>query len=69
MGTVTTRELTCIGCPMGCLLIVTMEAGVVISVKGHTCKRGDVYAREEVTTPTRIEPYTVRVSGAAEEME
>ena len=32
MGTVTTRELTCIGCPMGCPLIVTMEAGEVISV-------------------------------------
>ena len=45
MGTVTTRELTCIGCPMGCPLIVTMEAGEVISVTGNTCKRGDVYAR------------------------
>ena len=32
METVTTRELTCIGCPMGCPLIVTMEAGEVISV-------------------------------------
>ena len=39
MGTVTTRELTCIGCPMGCPLIVTMEAGEVISVTGNTCKR------------------------------
>ena len=54
MGTVTTRELTCIGCPMGCPLIVTMEAGEVISVTGNTCKRGDVYARKEVTNPTRI---------------
>ena len=29
METVTTRELTCIGCPMGCPLTVTMEAGEV----------------------------------------
>ena len=34
METVTTRELTCIGCPMGCPLTVTMEAGEVISVTG-----------------------------------
>ena len=46
------RKLTCIGCPMGCPLIVTMEAGEVISVTGNTCKRGDVYARKEVTNPT-----------------
>ena len=49
MGIVTTRELTCIGCPMGCPLTVTMEADEVISVTGNTCKRGDVYARKEVT--------------------
>ena len=53
METVTTRELTCIGCPMGCPLTVTMEAGEVISVTGNTCKRGDIYARKEVTNPTR----------------
>ena len=55
METVTTRELTCIGCPMGCPLTVTMEAGEVISVTGNTCKRGDIYARKEVTNPTRID--------------
>ena len=61
METVTTRELTCIGCPMGCPLIVTMEAGEVISVTGNTCKRGDVYARKEVTNPTRIVTSMVSV--------
>ena len=63
METVTTRELTCIGCPMGCPLTVTMEAGEVISVTGNTCKRGDIYARKEVTNPTRIVTSTVRVTG------
>ena len=38
-------ELTCIGCPMGCPLIVTMEDGAVVSVTGNTCPRGDAYAR------------------------
>ena len=56
-------ELTCIGCPMGCPLIVTMEDGAVVSVTGNTCPRGDAYARKEVTAPTRIVTSTVRVTG------
>ena len=63
-----TRELTCIGCPMGCPLTVTMEAGEVISVTGNTCKRGDIYARKEVTNPTRIVTSTVRVTGGEADM-
>ena len=68
METVTTRELTCIGCPMGCPLTVTMEAGEVISVTGNTCKRGDIYARKEVTNPTRIVTTTVRVLNGTEKV-
>ena len=56
-------ELTCISCPMGCPLIVTMEDGAVVSVPGNTCPRGDAYARKEVTAPTRIVTSTVRVTG------
>ena len=55
------RELTCIGCPFGCPLVVTLENGEVTLVTGNTCKRGDVYARKEVTNPTRIVTSTVRV--------
>ena len=47
------RDLTCIGCPLGCQITVTMENGEVTDVKGNTCPRGDKYAREEVTNPTR----------------
>ena len=68
METVITRELTCIGCPMGCPLTVTMEAGEVISVTGNTCKRGDIYARKEVTNPTRIVTTTVRVLNGTEKV-
>lgn len=58
-----TRELTCIGCPMGCPLIVEMDNGEVVSVTGNTCRRGDVYARKEVTNPTRIVTSSVMVEG------
>ena len=57
------RELICIGCPMGCRMTVTMEQGQVTQVSGNTCRRGDAYARREVTNPTRIVTSTVRVEG------
>ena len=58
-----TRELTCIGCPMGCALMVELDGGAVTAVHGNTCPRGDTYARKEVTAPTRIVTTTVRVTG------
>lgn len=57
------KELICIGCPMGCRMAVTMEQGQVTEVSGNTCKRGEAYARKEVTNPTRIVTSTVRVEG------
>ena len=56
-------ELTCIGCPMGCPLIVAMEDGAVASVTGNTCPRGDAYARKECVHPERTVTGTVRVLG------
>ena len=58
-----TRELICIGCPMGCPMTVTLDSGTVLTVTGNTCKRGNDYARREVTAPTRILTTTVPVSG------
>lgn len=62
------KELTCIGCPLGCALTVTMNDNEVISVNGNTCPRGDAYARKEVTNPTRIVTSTVRVEGGVSPM-
>ncbi len=60
-----TRELTCIVCPKGCQLTVTLEGDKnVVSVEGHTCKRGETYARAECTAPMRTVTSTVaRVGG------
>lgn len=58
------RELTCIGCPLGCSITVTMENGEIQEVTGYTCKRGHDYARKEVTNPTRIVTSTVRLTGS-----
>ena len=62
-----TRELTCIGCPMGCLLTVTLDNGEVTEVKGNTCAKGDIYARKEVVNPTRIVTSTVKIEGGDKE--
>lgn len=62
-----TRELTCINCPLGCQLTVTVADGEVTSVTGNTCKRGGVYGKKEVTNPTRIVTTTVPVTGSATE--
>lgn len=59
-----TRELTCIGCPLGCALRVELnDAGEVVSVSGNTCKRDEEYGRREVTAPVRMVTSTVRVTG------
>lgn len=62
-----TRELTCINCPMGCLLTVTMDGDKIEEISGYTCPRGKSYAEKEVTNPTRIVTSTVKVAGGAKE--
>ncbi|MEY8391404.1 DUF1667 domain-containing protein [Lachnospiraceae bacterium] len=57
------RELTCIGCPLGCPLTVETDRGQVHKVTGNTCKRGELYARKEVVNPTRIVTSSVPVEG------
>lgn len=54
------RELTCIGCPLGCALTVTID-GDNITVAGNTCKRGEDYGKKEVTNPTRTVTSAVPV--------
>ena len=59
-----TRELTCIGCPMGCQLTVTIKDEDNITVSGNTCKRGEIYGIKEVTNPTRIVTSSVEIDNA-----
>lgn len=58
-----TRELICIGCPLGCNLKVTLNNGEVTEVNGNTCPNGEKYAKKECTNPTRIVTSSVRVKG------
>ena len=59
-----TKHLTCIVCPMGCDLAVTLdENGSFLAVEGYTCKRGEAYAKTECTAPTRTVTSTVALEG------
>lgn len=57
------RNLVCVSCPLGCPIEVEIENVQVISVSGNTCKRGDAYARTEVTNPVRSLTTSVKVEG------
>lgn len=59
------QKLTCISCPVGCRMTVTIEDGKVLKVEGFSCKRGDVYARQESVRPLRMVTAVARVKGSA----
>jgi CxxC motif-containing protein len=63
MDKTNTVNLTCIQCPLGCPITVTMQEGEILKIEGFTCKRGEGYARKEVTAPARTVTSTVRVIG------
>jgi CxxC motif-containing protein len=63
MSQINTKDLVCIVCPLGCKLTVEKN-GEEYVVKGNTCKRGQAYAIEELTNPTRMLTSTVKLSNS-----
>ncbi len=57
------RKITCIGCPLGCGISVKIEEGNITGITGHTCKKGEEYARTEVIDPRRTLTTTMRLYG------
>ena len=58
-----TKELVCIGCPLGCSLKVVISEEGTMEVAGNTCPRGADYAKKELTDPRRIVTSSVKVQG------
>ena len=46
-----TKNLTCIGCPLGCALEVKIGSPDNITVTGNTCPKGETYAKKRLRTP------------------
>lgn len=51
------KHLTCIICPRGCQLTIDDN----LNVAGNFCKRGAIYAVNELTNPQRTLTTTIRV--------
>ena len=56
------RKLTCIICPMSCILDVKYINKKIKTIKGHQCKKGRKYAEEELFDPKRTLTSTVKVN-------
>ena len=61
-GTIT--HYLCIECPLGCRLEVEEDLdGNIVEVRGHSCKKGESFAKREHTDPRRMVTTTVTVRG------
>ncbi len=60
------HTLTCIGCPVGCELTVTVHEDSNITVEGNECNVGANYGPKEVTNPVRMITSTVYVEQGKE---
>ena len=57
------QNLTCIGCPLGCSISVSLSNnGEVSKITGNTCKKGEEYARKGVTNPSRVVTSIVKIN-------
>ena len=55
------QNLICINCPIGCHLQIRHNDGGGWIIEGNQCKRGEIYAKKELTAPTRVLTTTVKV--------
>ena len=57
------QNLTCIGCPLGCSISVSLsDNGEVSEITGNKCKKGEEYARKEFTNPSRVVTSIVKIN-------
>ena len=60
------RTIICTVCPMGCSMTVKADGDDIVSVEGNECPRGEDFARDEYTCPTRTLTSSVLISGSKE---
>ncbi|MEZ0535710.1 DUF1667 domain-containing protein [Caldicellulosiruptoraceae bacterium PP1] len=59
------KSITCISCPMGCIINYKKENDNNITFSGYKCKRGLEYAKQELTSPKRIVTTTIKLNNAS----
>ena len=58
------QQMVCIGCPMGCPLVVEPHGATAWSTSGYECKKGKKYGEQEAEDPRRMVTTTVAIEGA-----
>jgi len=48
------ENIICVGCPLGCLVTLTIDNGEVTAIKGSKCKQGKMYVIDEYRNPVRV---------------
>ncbi|MBQ6946533.1 MAG: DUF1667 domain-containing protein [Clostridia bacterium] len=61
------RDLICIVCPRGCSLQAEIN-GDKVTVTGNACPKGEQYAIDECTNPTRMVTSIIRVENRKDMM-
>lgn len=56
-------EYVCTNCPLGCRLEIDVVDGDVLEVRGHTCKKGERYGKQEHLDPRREVSTTMWLAG------
>jgi CxxC motif-containing protein len=54
----------CIGCPLGCRLEVEDHGNGQVEVRGQSCKKGEVFGKQEHLDPRRVVTTTVAIHGS-----
>lgn len=58
------KRLTCIECPVGCILDIEYNKSRVLSVKGNECSKGEKFAHDEIIDPRRVLTTTIGIESA-----
>ncbi len=57
------RSFTCIMCPQGCDINVTLDDGAIVKIDGNRCAKGADYVTQEIERPMRNIATSVLVDG------
>lgn len=61
----TQKEIICVGCPLGCHVLLSLDpTGNITDCAGNECKQGKKFAKEEYENPVRVFTSTVLTKGS-----
>jgi len=60
------EKIICVGCPMGCLVTLTINDEEVTAITGNRCKQGERYVLEEYRNLVRTLTTTLLTLGSSQ---